>query len=376
MKRRLLFVAVLLLALVVQAEGKWSGDGWLLERPGAVPILFLSGTPEEMGRQHGALLKDRIATTYSRILLVAGGYLYLKDDWFFDRIEEVERRVGAVLPDRFLRECDAMSAAAGLTRAQGRALNLFPEMFHCSGIAARGKATRGGQVVHARVLDYMRDIGLQKTSVLQVFMPKGFHAWISVGFAGFNGTVTSMNEKGLAMGEMGGRGEGKWDGLPMSYLMRRVMEECVTVEEALALSRATPLTCTYYYVLSDASGNLAAVEADAGKPLQVLGPGEKHPLLGKTFEDVVYVTAPKRMPALVARLEENYGRIVWRWRPTSTTQSSCQRPAKSSSRSQARSRWRATSPTTRSISWNSFHVTAPHAHRVHKSSSARTMQNL
>ena len=51
------------------------------------------------------------------------------------------------------------------------------------------------------------------------------------------------------------------------------------------------------------------MEADAGKPLQVLGPGEKHPLLGKTFEDVVYVTAPKRMPALVARLEENYGRI-------------------------------------------------------------------
>ena len=32
-------------------------------------------------------------------------------------------------------------------------------------------------------------------------------------------------------------------------------------------------------------------------------------MLGKTFEDVVYVTAPKRMPALVSRLEENYGRI-------------------------------------------------------------------
>ena len=109
MKRRLLFVAVVLLALVVRAqygeppsrrryaEGKWSGDGWLLERPGAVPILFMSGTPEEMGRQHGALLKNLIATTYSRILLVAGGYLYLKDDRFFDCIEEVERRVAKTL---------------------------------------------------------------------------------------------------------------------------------------------------------------------------------------------------------------------------------------------------------------------------------------
>ena len=63
MKRRLLFVAAVLLALVVRAEGKWSGDGWLLERPDAVPILFMTGTPEEMGRQHGALLKNLIATT-------------------------------------------------------------------------------------------------------------------------------------------------------------------------------------------------------------------------------------------------------------------------------------------------------------------------
>ena len=98
MKRcALLFAVALFLTVVVRAEGKWSGDGWLLERPGAVPILFLSGTPEEMGRQHGALLKNLIATTYSRILLVAGGYLYLKDDRFFDCIEEVERRVAKTL---------------------------------------------------------------------------------------------------------------------------------------------------------------------------------------------------------------------------------------------------------------------------------------
>ena len=82
---------------------------------------------------------------------------------------------------------------------------------------------------------------------------------MSLGYAGFIGTVTAMNEKGLAIGEMGGRGEGDWDGMPMSFLLRDVMERADTVEEALAILRAAPRTCEYYYVLSDRSGALRAV---------------------------------------------------------------------------------------------------------------------
>ena len=78
---------------------------------------------------------------------------------------------------------------------------------------------------------------LQTAAQVQVFIPDGYQPWISIGFAGFNGTVTAMNAAGLAMGEMGGRGEGNWDGLPMSYLMRRIMEECSTVAEARQMTK-------------------------------------------------------------------------------------------------------------------------------------------
>lgn len=296
-------------AMRLAAGEVWSGDGMLRREPGRIPVLFVAGTPEAMGEAQGKLLKPEIHKMYERILLVAGGYLYTRNDWFFDRISEVEKRSAAVLPGRFLRELDAMSLAAGLTAAEGRQINLFPEMFHCSGIAVRGRASAGGRVIHARVLDYMRDIGLQSMAVIQVFMPDGYHAWLSVGFAGLNGTVTAMNAEGLAMGEMGGRGEGNWDGLPMSYLMRRIMEECATVDEALALIKTTPLTCEYYYVLSDRTGNMAAVAAKAGVPPLILRPGEETPLLCAAFEDIVWVTAPGRQPALSQRLRENYGQI-------------------------------------------------------------------
>lgn len=309
MVKLLLLVLAAGVAMQLAAVEVWSGDGMLRREPGQIPVLFMTGTPEAMGEAQGKLLKPEIHKMYERILLVAGGYLYTRNDWFFDRIVEIEKRSAAVLPERFLRELDAMSLAAGLTAEEGRQINLFPEMFHCSGIAVRGKASAGGKVIHARVLDYMRDIGIQGMAVIQVFMPDGFHSWLSVGFAGLNGTVTAMNAEGLAMGEMGGRGEGNWDGLPMSYLMRRIMEECATVDEALELIKTTPLTCEYYYVLSDRAGRMAAVAAKAGVPPQILGPGEATPLLCAAFEDIVWVTAPGRQPALSGRLRENYGKI-------------------------------------------------------------------
>ena len=63
---------------------------------------------------------------------------------------------------------------------------------------------------------------------------------MTLGYAGFVGTVTAMNEKGLAIGEMGGGGQGHWDGVPMSLLLRDVMERAASVEEALEILRRSP----------------------------------------------------------------------------------------------------------------------------------------
>ncbi len=178
----------------------------------------------------------------------------------------------AALAPRYFDECDALARAAGISTRDGRAANLFPERFHCSGVAVCGKATIDGKVLHARVLDYMRDIRLQDAAVVQVFMPQGRNAWVSQGYAGFIGTVTAMNAKGLAIGEMGGRGEGDWDGMPMSFLLRNVMERASTVEEGLEILRRTPRTCEYYYILSDKSRAMAAVHCDA-RQMTVLRPG-------------------------------------------------------------------------------------------------------
>ena len=263
-----------------------AGHGILCRSQGKT-ILMIAGTPAEMGRAQGTLLRDPVRKLCERILyLVGAGDSLHTGTWAFDRFAEIERRTQPHLPKRYLEECDAMAQAAGVSIRDGRAANLFPERFHCSGVAVCGKATADGKVLHARVLDYMRDIRLQDAAVVAVFMPDGRNKWVSQGYAGFLGTVTAMNEKGLAVGEMGGRGEGDWDGMPMSFLLREIMERAATVQEALEILRRAPRTCEYYYVLSDKSRAMAAVHCDA-RQMTVLRPGEQHPRLPPVPADSV-----------------------------------------------------------------------------------------
>jgi len=285
-----------------------AGHG-LLARCRGKTLVFLSGTPEQIGRAHGTLLADDARKLTERVLYLVGTADSLQSGiWFLDRMAEIERRTLPHIPPRFLKECDALSKAAGISRRDGRYANLFPERFHCSGVAVRGKATTDGRVLHARVLDYMRDIRLQDHAVVAVFLPQGYNTWVSLGYAGFVGTVTAMNARGLAIGEMGGGGVGDWDGMPMSLLLRDVMERAGTVEQGLEILRETPRTCEYYYVLSDQSRTMAAVRCTPTE-FTVLHPGQQHKRLPHVPNDTVLISGPGRAEALSGRLVEHYGQI-------------------------------------------------------------------
>jgi isopenicillin-N N-acyltransferase like protein len=285
-----------------------AGHGLLCQSQGKT-VLLVDGTPEQMGAAHGRLLTAKVHKLVDQVVYVVGAAHTMQSGrWFFDNMDEIQRRTGPHIPPRFLAECDALSAAAGVSIRNGRCANLFPELFHCSGVAVRGKATKDGRVIHARVLDYMRDIDLQLGATVSVFMPQGYINWMSLGYAGFIGTVTAMNEKGLAIGEMGGRGEGNWDGVPMSFLLRDIMERAATVEEALDIMRKSPRTCEYYYVISDKSRAMAAV-ASTHKEFTVLRPGQQHPQLPHVPEDTVLISGPDRAKVLAERIQKHYGQI-------------------------------------------------------------------
>jgi hypothetical protein len=286
-----------------------SGKG-RLEMIDGTRVLFLAGTPQEMGQQHGTLMKRQVRDLVDHILYGVGvGSSFEKGRWFFNEIDEAQRRTAPFVDARYVEEMDAIAAAAGLQKEEVRLANFFPELFHCSGFAVFGQATLGGRMFHGRILDYLKGIGLEQNAAVIVFQPDRGNAWVNVSYAGFIGSVTAMNAKQVAIGEMGGRGEGNWDGKPMAQLVREVMENASTLDEAIAIMRKGPRTCEYYYVISDAKAKSAVGIAATPEKFEIVRPGEAHARLPEAIKDAVLMSAGDRYKKLVERVREKYGKI-------------------------------------------------------------------
>ncbi len=282
-----------------------------LEMHDGTRVLILKGTPSEMGEQHGYLLKKQIKDVVSRILYGVGvGSSFGKGRWFFGEIEEAQKRIGPFIDPRYLAEMDAIAKASGHEKEEIRLANFFPELFHCSGFALMSSATEGGKMYHGRILDYLKGVGLEQNAVVIVSQPDRGNAWVNISYAGFVGSVTAMNEKHISIGEMGGRGEGNWDGKPMAQLVREVMEKANTLDEAVEIMRKGPRTCEYYYVIADAKSKTAVGIAATPTKFEVVHPGEAHPQLVHPVKDAVLMSAGDRYEELVRRVKANHGKFT------------------------------------------------------------------
>lgn len=273
-------------------------------------VVLLAGTPEEIGKAHGELLKAESMRCIDSVLYGFGFAQSIANGrWFRKDLERAYGQLKPYIPERHIAETRAMAQALQLDEQLVESINVFPELFHCSGFALFGDATVDGKLYHGRVLDYMTAIGLQDAATTFVVAPKGYLPFVNIGYAGFIGSVSGMNAAKISLGEMGGRGEGQWDGVPMATLMRRAMEECNTLEKVQKLWADSPRTCEYYYVFADGETKKAVGVAATPQKIEFVAPGEAHALLGEGIEDSVVLSAGSRLDELKKRVKLNFGKI-------------------------------------------------------------------
>lgn len=285
-------------------------EGGELRWVNGMRLALLRGTPSQIGTAHGKLLAAETRRCLeSTVYMVGGADTVARGRWFLDELRGAYRRLEKFIPEAHKEEIDALASAAGLPVEELRLANVFPELFHCSGFAVFGKATVDGKLYHGRVLDYMTLIGLHDAATLFVVAGEGKIAFANVGYAGFVGSVSGMNVRGISLGEMGGRGEGKWDGVPMATLMRRALEECETLASVRNLWSSSPRTCEYYYVFADGKIPDAVGVAATPEKVEFIRPGEGHDLLGEGIPDAVVLSAGDRLKTLRDRVTASHGKI-------------------------------------------------------------------
>ncbi len=281
-----------------------------LEQIGGTRVLHLKGSHHDMGFQHGTLLKDEILVG-AKLIQTVGAVTWDKN--FKTSSREAWQRTSPFIPQKFKDEIAGMAEATGLPLEEVQDFTIFPELFHCSGFAVWGKASADGTLLHGRVLDYMREVGMDRWALLIIQEPEGANAFVNVGYSGTIGSVTGMNVKRVGIGEMGGGGAEKWDGMPMTLLVRECLETGNSLEEVQQIMSNTPRTCEYYYVVSDskAEGGRGSAVGVAAWPdkIQFIHPNEFHELLPRPLEDAVMLSAGDRYQCLVNRVAKMYGKI-------------------------------------------------------------------
>ncbi len=248
--------APLVLTLLAAAFARPADPGSAM----APPLARLEGSPEEIGKAHGRAFRAEIATLLPRYLqpLLA----LLGSD-----IAEMAGRARAMesfVPQRYRQEMKALAQAADLTYDEILVANTFldlKEVPRCSTIAARGKATRDGEVLLGRNLDFPALGVAEAYTRLFAVHSTGYRSFVAVGWPGVCGVLSGINKDGLTLAVMEVYdGESTSAATPYAFLFRQILEECGSTDEAIAFLKKARITTSNNLMLADPSGRIVVAE--------------------------------------------------------------------------------------------------------------------
>lgn len=253
-----------------------------LDRNGADVVLYLAGSPAQMGQQHGTLLRTTIRTMIED---------YVRPNLAGDhgqRLLAAARMMRSVLPPDYRTELDACAAAARVNSdellvaqclgdLETAIIGVPPSLSHsCSSYVAFGPATADGSLQCGRNLDYFFGERLPGyASLVTYYAPEAGRGYrfATVGFAGILGGWTLVNERGLIVANhLGGGIKSRLDALPTLILTRQIAQYAGTVDEAVEMLAKSPRMrgqiIWFAQEASSAEGRAAravAVEYDASR---------------------------------------------------------------------------------------------------------------
>lgn len=292
LKHILFFLCLTMVNPLFSSDMISSKSSSYIEKQGSQVILHLKGSPYEMGYQHGKLLKDSIAANVKQFVdgAILSNQSHPQVQMFLANLPKAV----TFIPDDYKQELKGLAEGSEISYDKILLLNLLPEMFHCTGLTVSGQATEGGKLYHVRVLDYAVGKNLQNTAVLMVVEPEGKIPFLNVSYAGFIGSVTGMNVEKIALGEIGGRGYGHWEGMPMSFLLRHILEQASSLDGVRSILTTIPRTCEYYYVFSDGKDGHSVGVYATSRQIQFINPGTAYALFdqsdSKPSEDKLFLT--------------------------------------------------------------------------------------
>lgn len=236
-----------------------------MQEIGPLKILRLRGTPAEMGREYGELMKSQLGPLVRAYLRKSQETFEVPYDFLMRMAEHCRRFV----PEEYLEEIEALSAAADVGELELLALNCLSDIdgcytqqvLQCCNFVLSAPATADDLFLHGRNLDFPPggDIAAS-ASVMIVRTPSAANTFptLSIGFYGHVGMYTGYSGARLSCGEVSVPAKDtSLNGVPLSLLMRRGLERAESCREFVGIMREAPRTCGYNLAVSDGKAKRA-----------------------------------------------------------------------------------------------------------------------
>ena len=303
-----------LLATLVVTTGIARADGYLTsvgEGADEIPVVVVRGTPYEMGRKQGELIKQdaiELTTTFMGLMQTADPERYSNE-----ALDAAWKAVAPYTDKRFKEELRGMSDGTGLPLETLQRAHALPVVsnYSCSAISAWGAATKNGHLYQTRNLDWELHAGAQDHPCIVVYLPDDGTPHVNITFAGHIGANTGMNANGIVLSEMGDSPSRDYPfdlrGVHFTTLFRHVLYDADGLDEAIEIFQNATRIKKYHYVVGDGK-NLRAVKMLAHAPDLIIWEANDptDELAPKVMDNLVYQDEGR---GAFEPIQEVYGKI-------------------------------------------------------------------
>ena len=264
-------------------EGKtFLGKSWRSEREG-LPIVYLKGSPLEIGFADGTLMQDKMHTLETEFMQMVQGYV--PQHWVMELLKNYvmyrNRHLSDFVPPDYRLEiygttlgCSDIHPEEG--NFYNRLLNYhaahdvsymmidnpFVTRAGCTAFGAWSNATVNGHLITGRNFDWEAAEVFSRDRVVEMFEPDGGIPFISLAWAGMKGVVSGMNRAGVSVTINGAPSKLPDEiGTPVAIVAREVLQGAHNLDEALKIIReAKVFVSTLWLIGSRADGKFVVVE--------------------------------------------------------------------------------------------------------------------
>ncbi len=265
-------------------DGKvWLGKSWAGHRDGLL-VVYLKGSPFEMGYADGVLMKTQIHTLENEFLEMIRGYV--PQHWLMEVLKNYvifrNRNLSDFIPLDYRMEIYATTLGCSDNHPEegpfyNRLLNyhaahdvsymmidnpFISARAGCTAFGAWGEATVNGHLLTGRNFDWEAAEVFSRDRVVMMCEPDHGIPFISLSWAGMAGVVSGMNRAGVSVTINGAPSKLPNDiGTPVAIVARDILQNAHNLDDSLKILRDTKVfVSTIWLVGSRTDGKFIVVE--------------------------------------------------------------------------------------------------------------------